>query len=102
MALNKKKSRKITVDDLGFRWVFFENSGWNDLTVQSDTGTGRKLVVRFPWEPKANSKLAYEPMTPAMVADAVRFGIVNGWFPNASGQPFICKYEDEKFSVFER
>lgn len=97
MALNKKNSRPIAVDGQDFRWSFFENSGWNDLTVQSANGAGGKLVAQFGWEAQDDSKLPYLPMTPALVAEAIIFGLGNGWNPDINGVLYECKYKNGMF-----
>ena len=97
MALNKKNSRPIAVDGHDFRWSFFENSGWNDLTVQSANGTGMKLVAQFGWEAPDGSGLPYQPITPALVAQAIRFGLGNGWNPDTNGVLYECRYKNGTF-----
>lgn len=99
MALNKKNSRPITVEGYDLRWLFFENSGWNDLTVQSANGEGGKFVAKFAWETKDGSKLPYFPITPAVVVEAVQFGLMNGWNPKANGVPFECRYKNGSFAL---
>ncbi|MGJ8531360.1 MAG: hypothetical protein ACSHYC_04200 [Alphaproteobacteria bacterium] len=96
MAFNKKNSRSIEVEDQTFRWVFFENSGWNDLTVQSANGSGQKLTVRVAWDRTEGSPLPYTAITPSIVAEAIKFALTNGWNPNANGEPFKCRFENGK------
>lgn len=99
MALSKKNSRTISVDGYVFRWIVFQNSGWNDLTIQSDEGTGRKLIVQFTWETKDGSSLPNQPITPAVVAEAIQFASKNGWDPLVNGAPFGCRYENGTFTA---
>ncbi len=97
MAFSKKNSRPIDVKGQSFRWVFFENSGWNDLTVQSASGSGQKLSVRFPWVKTAGSPLPYAAMTPSIVSEAISFALENGWDPEQSGGTFNCRFEQGAF-----
>lgn len=99
MAISKKNSRIIEVDGCDFRWTVFQNSGWNDLTVQSDDGTGRKLIAQFAWEVRDGSSLPNHPITPAVVAEAIQFALQNGWNPKTNGAPFGCRYENGTFTV---
>lgn len=99
MAISKKNSRTISVDGSEFRWVVFQNSGWNDLTVQSDSGKGKKLIVQFAWETKNGAALPNQAITPAVVAEAILFARKNGWDSNASGAPFQCKHQNGAFVV---
>lgn len=96
MAFNKKNSRPIEVEGQTFRWVFFENSGWNDLTVQSANGSGQKLSVRFAWDKNEGSPLPYSAVTPSFVAEAIKFALMNGWNPTGSGKPFQCRFMNGK------
>ncbi len=98
MALSKKKSRPITVDGIEYRWIFFENSGWNDLTIQSASGKGDKLTVQIKWEPDPGDTLPYKTITPSFVEQAIKFGKVNGWSEDTQRKPFHCRYSDGSFS----
>lgn len=97
MAFSKKNSRPINVEGQSFRWVFFENSGWNDLTVQSASGSGQKLSVRFPWVNIPGSPLPYAAMTPSIVSEAISFALENGWDPEQSGGTFNCRFKQGAF-----
>ena len=96
MALNQKKSRAIAVDDTGYRWAFFQNSGWNDVTVQSARGTGQKMTISFEWYYKNDTQTLLS-VTPAIVTQAIQFGLENGWVPSKNGKPYRCKFEDGQF-----
>ena len=98
MSLSRKNSRLITVNGEEFRWVFFENSGWNSVTVQSANGVGQKLVIQFAWEAKVGSKLPYQPITPQMVANAIDYCSCNGWKYDSPGPSFSCRFGNGTFS----
>ena len=97
MAISKTKSRPITVEDNEYRWAFFENSGWNDLTVQLAIGEGKKLIVQIKWESNNVDPLPYLPVTPSFVAKAIKFGLENGWQPDTEGKPFRCRFSVGSF-----
>lgn len=98
MALSKKKSRPITVDDIDYRWIFFENSGWNDLTIQAASGKGGKLAIQINWEKKHSDPLPYMSITPSFVEQSIKYAHANGWQPEVNGKPFKCKFRDGSFS----
>ena len=97
MAFSKTKSRPITVEGKEYRWVFFENSGWNDLTVQSASGKGKKLTVQIKWKPNNVDPLPYLPIKPSFIAKAIKFGLENGWQPDTEGKPFRCRFSEGSF-----
>ncbi|MGI9379152.1 MAG: hypothetical protein ACR2OW_05820 [Methyloligellaceae bacterium] len=99
MAISKSKSRPITVEGIDYRWALFENSGWNDLTVQSASGNGKKLTVQIEWNPDNVSPLPYNPVKPSFVEMAIKFGLENGWNPNIEGKPFECRFTESAFST---
>lgn len=104
MSINKKNSRQIIVAGVKYRWVFSENSGWNDVTIQAASGKGSKLVAQFPWN-KINSEYVidisqedqivpppYDIITPSTVEKLIEFGLGNGWDTNSGKKPFKCRY----------
>lgn len=97
MALSKKSSRPITVEGKDYRWIFFENSGWNDLTIQAASGEGEKLIVQIKWAPDDETGLPYMPVKPAFVARAIQFGLAEGWRPDERGGSFRCHFQDGAF-----
>lgn len=101
MALNKKKSRLITVQGLEYRWIFFENSGWNDLTIQPASGIGSKLIIQISWDQNNSEPLPYKPVKPSFVAEAIKYGLKNGWGQNIEGKPCRAKYAHGSFSTID-
>lgn len=91
MALNRAKSRPINIDGENYRWSFFQNSGYDDVTVQHASGKGRKLAVQIV-EPVLS-------VTPALVAQSIQFALASGWRADARGPPFNVRYEDRTFRV---
>lgn len=93
MALSKKKLRPITVNDQGYRWQFFENSGWNDVTIQSSDGVGPKLVVQFPWEHEGTPHISLlPPVTPSIVRSLIEQACEMGWQPQGPGKVMNVRY----------
>ena len=92
MAISKRNSRPITVEGKPYRWVFKENSGWNDITVQHADGQGQKLIVQAPWTQSGSPSVSLgPPKTPADVSDMIQKAIKMGWTPEVSGAPLRLK-----------
>ena len=94
MAILKKGSRKITVDNTDYRWTirrkptYSQANGWSSLTVAIElySEPKSKLVVTFPFSRPDNW---IEPhgsaVTPKMVADSIRQAKKHGWRPSVKG-----------------
>jgi len=94
MALSKKKSRPISVDGKDYRWVFFENSGWNDITIQSASGRGQKLVIQQNWSHKGTPYINLEaPITPSIVRQMIESALQHSWTPEKSGPELRLKWD---------
>lgn len=73
MALPTKGRRKITVDGVEYHYIIsFEHS--ERVVIQDASGNGAFLFV-FP----------FAILKPAHVADAIRFGLSQGWLRGQSG-----------------
>lgn len=92
MSLSKKKSRPIQIGDQKFRWVFFENSGWNDLTIQSAAGSGPKLIVQLPWGDEQNPN--DPPVTPLMVSTIIEAALKRGWEPQGRSKTLRLRWSE--------
>lgn len=90
MAMSKAGSRPIIVGGAEYRWSFFQDSGYDAVTVQNVSGSGRKLAVQI---------FALPSVTPAFVAQSIEFALVSGWQADESGPPFTIRYEDRIFRV---
>jgi len=103
MALPKKSSRKIVVDGTSYRWAFFENSGWNDITIQSESGNGSKLHAHVNWDEYDPEQQGisgwYSVVLPKFIAKTIQLAIVKGWKPEVSGTQFSLRLESPKSSV---
>lgn len=92
MALSKAKSRPIVVGGEAYRWAFFQDSGYDSVTVQRAIGHGRKLALQVEW-------VRASPVTPAFVARAIEFALAAGWVPSESGAPFNASYRQGVFKA---
>jgi len=98
MALARKGSRRITVDDVTYRWrlrrrpTYVQAMCWSPCTyaVEQADCRGAVLVVTTNrvhlsnWLGKQST-----PVLPGEVADAIRIALSQGWSPTAAGRPFL-------------
>ena len=115
MAFPKKTKgwREIVVDGETFRWRFIEDyylECGGRLTAQSMQSTGQQLDVAIvgyqSWislpDGIREAKKNLVSITPKLAAEAIRYGLVNGWKPKAAGSPLNLIYRDETFIVAEK
>lgn len=111
MALDKKKSRPITVEKINYRYIVNRAKKGVDgifelyVTIQSATGVGAKLIfsiktrdiwLDYPFLIQRRVNLngpGYVKVTPSDVAKIIRIGIEQGWDPLQNGKPFYLKSE---------
>ncbi|MFK7906081.1 MAG: hypothetical protein AB8B69_13190 [Chitinophagales bacterium] len=96
MAFSKRKSRKIVVDDITYRWSPSNHNGTMVLAVQHVSGKGRKLEVSVSTDKEViieNGNFTIEignneePMiTPKLVAVTIRRALKIGWNPLVRGK----------------
>ncbi|MFD3688339.1 hypothetical protein ACFWTE_26365 [Nocardiopsis sp. NPDC058631] len=97
MALVRKGSRRISVDDTAYRWrvrrraTYSQGLGESPMTFAAELadGPGRVLVVatRHPRPDNCFRRGAAVPVTPAVVASAIRQAREEGWSPSSPGSP---------------
>ncbi len=97
MALTRKGARRITVDDVVYRWTvrrkptYCQALGWSPLTfaVERTEQPGSTLVVSLPWARPDNwLALPSGPVRPGVVARAIRVALSRGWQSASPGSPF--------------
>lgn len=97
MALVKKGSRRITVDDITYRWrlrgrpTYDQGLVWSPLTyaVEHAENPGTTLVITTN-QPHPSNWLGARanPVLPSDVADSIRTARLQGWTPQSTGSPF--------------
>ena len=93
MALGKKGSRTITVDDVVYRWAVSPDSGYSVVIVQSENGDGEKLLVSINWMQERYSFSGDDgslKITPGLVRMLIQKGIEAGWSPDKQGRDLSC------------
>ncbi|MFF4169834.1 hypothetical protein [Streptomyces sp. NPDC001744] len=100
MALNKKGSRRITVDETEYRWrirrkpSYMQGLCWTPLTFAVEIADadqpGTTLVVTSGQPHPSNwFDIKAEPIRPADVTASIREARAQGWNPTNSGAPFM-------------
>ena len=107
MALPKKKSRLITLNNKSFRYIISTgkpDEDWNfnlNLTIQDSSGEGNLLkveglITRDFWLdfPNSTKKEDYPVLTPNDISKIITNGIKLGWNPEQKGKPYIIKLDN--------
>lgn len=87
MAISRKNSRRIVVDDAAYRWSVSEDSGYSKLVIQHAAGRGQKLEITVRWtvgwtltvDGHVSHSIGPASVTPAMVKSVIRFAGSLGW-----------------------
>ena len=77
MALARKGSRTIVVEEVVYRWVVSED-GYMELVVEHEATPGQRLVAQVGF-------VGGDPITPRVVRRAVMLGLQEGWSPTVGG-----------------
>lgn len=105
MALRKRNSRTILVDNTRYRWLVSPNKGFVVVVVQQENSNGQKIEVRFttdinsfwlefPATENMNLKIVSPRITEAMIRQALNLG----WQPEKSGKPLVFNFIDNNLS----
>ncbi|WP_299150347.1 hypothetical protein [uncultured Dokdonia sp.] len=113
MALSKKKSRLITLENKSFRYIISTGKAdvdWNfslNLTIQDSKGVGNLLkveglVTRDFWVdfPNSTKKEDYPVLTPKDISKIITNSIKSGWNPELKGKPYIIKLDNSFINQF--
>jgi hypothetical protein len=104
MALAKKGSRLITVDNQVFRWkvrgkpTYSQGNAWSSLTfaVELAERPMSTLVVEMSNAHPSNWLGApYDIVTPSIVATSICQAIQKGWVPTQSGSAFTFTFSEQ-------
>ncbi|WKN41030.1 hypothetical protein [Tunicatimonas pelagia] len=104
MAIPKKGTRIIKVDNESYRWLIRKKatygqwaygSGQIRLAVEHIEYCGSVLVVYTDRKhPKDWATTGVVPVTPSDVANWIRQSIKMGWNPKINGKQYLIKIED--------
>jgi hypothetical protein len=103
MAIPKKKSRIITIDDIQYRWIVGPNDGYNVFVAEKENVKGCKIEVFFEtdinsyWVEFPNvESLNLKILKPKDAETIIQQAIKMGWNPDEKGAPFIFDWIEEK------
>lgn len=109
VAISKKNSRKINVDNNEFRWSPSQDSGYMVLTIQHGSGQGRKIEVivsddknviiengNYTIEVGSMGKLM---ITPSLVRKIIQDARHLGWIPLDNGKPLQLRLDNERMEL---
>jgi len=112
MALARKNSRPIVVDELSLRHAISQSASQDpgvfaiNLTVQDDGGKGRLLKVeglrsRDFWldVPDTGAADDYLVLKPHHIATIVALARAGGWEPAQPGAPFVLQMSAEQLAT---
>ncbi len=105
MAFNKKKKRKIIVDDKEFFWSATGNDEWIDLYVSSEIKGSPKILCKFEYHhlPVTTSYvdiLANQfVITPHIVRQVIEYAFSIGWKPFEKGKDLNLLHIDDKINL---
>lgn len=97
MALVRRGSRLITVDDITYRWRVRRRPTYDQglvmapltYAVEHAETSGTTLVVSTSQPHPSNwVGTAGSPVLPAQVADSIRTALTDDWSPKSPGSPF--------------
>jgi hypothetical protein len=95
MALAKKGSSLITIEDVSYRWVVSANDGFMLLVVESADQNGQQLKACFHYHDISEPEHAgvsrivgqRRSITPRVVREIILTGLTHGWLPSQRGLP---------------
>ena len=85
----RKGYKAISHRDVHYHWIMRNLRGVNELVIiASAPVNGQPLVAELP-----------RVVSQDMVTEAIDFGNANGWKPNESGEPLLCKHTRRGFRL---
>jgi hypothetical protein len=108
MALVRKGSRPIVVDDVTYRWrirrrpTYAQGLGWKPLSYaveQADTPGAILVVTTDLSHPNNWLNIAAKAVLPTDVTIAIRAARTQGWTPDKPGSPFLLDLARDRTPV---
>ncbi|MFB7272583.1 hypothetical protein [Streptomyces sp. NPDC056244] len=97
MALNKKGSRRITIDGTEYRWrirrkpSYAQGLCWTPMTYAVEAANGGQstlIIISGQAHPSNWVGVEAQPVLPAHVVAGIREAREQGWDPTRAGSPF--------------
>ena len=109
MAIPKKGTRKITVNDLAFRWLIRRKATYGQtdygigklhVAVELEENPGTSLFIFTDRKhPKDYGAEKINPVKPSDISNWIKQALEIGWNPLKSGNPFRTKIVNEKMEM---
>lgn len=103
MALPKKRSRKIVVDEICYRYIVTGNDDYIDLILEQEEANGQRLTVSFRYHSVPSSTgrgtIQRNQITPAVVKRTIHYALDNGWTPNQKEKELRMSFVDDKIQL---
>ena len=113
MALPKKGSRRIVVNDIEYRWIgdaaHFEGDDFGVLCIELYNNPRQKVKASFTWNrlnreyKKVNHRLCkvIDNPPPYIVRQTILYALDNGWKPDSGGGLLDLGNLDDKLNYAE-
>ncbi|WP_426277310.1 hypothetical protein ACN9MN_18030 [Chryseobacterium sp. S-02] len=88
MALPKKTSRIITVNNIEYSWMASGNDDIIHLIVCLNENPGQKLHASFDYVNVIENVVIEVQITPSIVKQVIEYAIDEGWNPYIKGKGF--------------
>lgn len=110
MGLPKKRSRKIVVDTISYRYIITGNDDYIDLIIEQEDVQGQRMTVSFKYhsakmveELESGEKIVSltqrNQITPSVVKQTIQFGLENGWTPAQKGKEIRTNFIDNEIEL---
>jgi hypothetical protein len=103
MALPKKKSRTIVIDNIKYCWLVGPNDGYGVFVAQKEGVSGRIIEVYFDtdinsyWVKFPNTdNLNLRIITPKVAETIIRQALQMNWKPEEKGKPLVYDLIDNE------
>jgi hypothetical protein len=89
MALSKRNSRTIQIDDVEYRWAVSPDSGYMWLIVELAASPGQRIEASFDYHdearPDGHGSAQCRSISPGVVRTVVLHALASGWRPRQRG-----------------
>ncbi|MFK7786018.1 MAG: hypothetical protein AB8B56_12920 [Crocinitomicaceae bacterium] len=103
MGLPKKRSRKIVVDDICYRYIVTGNDDYIDLILEQEDVQGQRLTVSFRYHSimakTGPGTIQRNQITPVVVKRTIHYALDEGWTPNQKQKELRMNFIDEKVQL---
>ena len=99
MALAKKGSRSIFVDEVQYRWKARSESNNSTHVVVELYDTPQQSVVAFFQSSLPNTPDERRAVTPATVTAVIVYALENGWNPEKRAKQLNLGFLDDKIAL---